>query len=258
MPAKPAYPFLLALVLAFQLLAGAFSTGVSDPVRAVCHGRLVGARAAFEREEQPQSTADASRGRLSHARRVARRAGARAGRFRWPRSSSCRQRGWPSWPAASANFEYLSGFASPPFHLVNYVAPGLFHRSPLWRPLVWDPFHAMPEEHLTYVGLVPLFLACMTVVRECRRDPNVRLLVVSLPGHSVIESRAIRAGLSLLDHASRFLVLQGPVALERGHGAGAGSPGGEGDSIALASGVVPGARSVGWPWFRSAGWRRPS
>ena len=28
----------------------------------------------------------------------------------------------------------------------------------------------MPEEHLTYVGLVPFFLACMTAVREWRRD----------------------------------------------------------------------------------------
>ncbi len=73
-------------------------------------------------------------------------------------------------------FEYLSGFAATPLHLVNYVAPGLFHRSPTWRPLVWDPLHAMPEESLTYVGLVPLFLALMTVMREVRRDPGVRLL----------------------------------------------------------------------------------
>ncbi|MFI5457459.1 MAG: hypothetical protein ACHRXM_18605 [Isosphaerales bacterium] len=80
--------------------------------------------------------------------------------------------------AGQRDFEYLSGFASPPFHLVNYVAPGLFHRSPLWRPLVWDPFHAMPEEHLAYVGLVPLFLACTTMVREWRRDASVRLLAI--------------------------------------------------------------------------------
>ena len=78
---------------------------------------------------------------------------------------------------AQHEFAYLSAFASPPFHLVNYVAPGLFHRSPLWRPLIWDLFHAMPEEHLPYVGLIPLFLACMTVVRELRRHSNVRLLV---------------------------------------------------------------------------------
>ncbi len=73
---------------------------------------------------------------------------------------------------------YLSDFASTPFHLVNYVAPGLFHRSPLWRPLIWDPFHAMPEEHLPYVGLVPLFLACMTIVRRWRSDASVRILAI--------------------------------------------------------------------------------
>jgi hypothetical protein len=75
-------------------------------------------------------------------------------------------------------FEYLSGFAATPFHLVNYVAPGLFHRSAMWRPLVWDPFHAMPEESLTYIGLAPLFLAVMTVMRDFRRDPAVRLLTI--------------------------------------------------------------------------------
>jgi hypothetical protein len=78
--------------------------------------------------------------------------------------------------SAKWDYGYRSDFASPPFHLVNYVAPGLFHRSPLWRPLIWDPFHAMPEEHLTYVGLVPLLLACMAAVREWRRDRGVRLL----------------------------------------------------------------------------------
>ena len=59
---------------------------------------------------------------------------------------------------------------------MNYVAPGLFHRSPLWRPLIWDPFHAMPEEHLAYVGLVPLLLAGVAAAREWRRDLSVRLL----------------------------------------------------------------------------------
>ena len=54
--------------------------------------------------------------------------------------------------AAQRDFEYLSGFAATPWHLVNYVAPGLFHRSPLWRPLVWDPFHTSPEEQLATWG----------------------------------------------------------------------------------------------------------
>jgi hypothetical protein len=77
---------------------------------------------------------------------------------------------------AQRDFNYLSGFAATPLHLVNYVAPGLFHRSPLWRPLVWDPFHTSPEELLSYVGLVPLFLAILAVRHECRRDRSVRIL----------------------------------------------------------------------------------
>ncbi|HEX3451054.1 MAG TPA: hypothetical protein VHS97_22560 [Isosphaeraceae bacterium] len=80
--------------------------------------------------------------------------------------------------ASQRDFEYMSGFASTPFHLVNYVAPGLFHRSPLWRPLVWTPFHTAPEEHLAYIGLVPLFLAVMAMVREWRNDRTVRLLAI--------------------------------------------------------------------------------
>lgn len=79
------------------------------------------------------------------------------------------------------DFEYLSGFAASPIHLVTYLAPGLLHRSPLWRPLAWDPFHTSPEEHLGYVGLVPLLLAMAAARRGARRDPAARaLLVVAL------------------------------------------------------------------------------
>jgi hypothetical protein len=78
--------------------------------------------------------------------------------------------------AAERDYEYLSGFAATPLHLVSYVAPGLFHGSTLWRPLVWTPFHTSPEEHLAYVGLVPLFLAAMAVGRLLRGDPAVRML----------------------------------------------------------------------------------
>ncbi len=90
---------------------------------------------------------------------------------------------WPTWrlaglAAGQRDFEYLSGFAATPFHLVNFVAPGLFHRSTLWRPLVWDPFHTSPEEQLAYIGLVPLFLAVMAMVREWRNDAVVRLLAI--------------------------------------------------------------------------------
>jgi hypothetical protein len=74
------------------------------------------------------------------------------------------------------DFNYLSLCATTPLHLVNYIAPGLFHRSPLWRPLVWTPFHTSPEEQLAYVGLVPLFLAAMVTIREARGDPAIRVL----------------------------------------------------------------------------------
>jgi hypothetical protein len=90
------------------------------------------------------------------------------------------------WPTArlaemaggQRDFEYLSGFAETPLHLVNLVAPGLFHRSRAWRPIAWDPFHTSPEECLAYIGLVPLFLAVLAMLREYRRDAAVRLLTL--------------------------------------------------------------------------------
>jgi hypothetical protein len=80
--------------------------------------------------------------------------------------------------AAHRDFGYLSGFAATPLHLVSLVDPGLFHRSSLWRPLVWDPFHTSPEEMLAYVGLAPLFLALLTIRHGHRNDRRVRLLAV--------------------------------------------------------------------------------
>ena len=130
--------------------------------------------------------------------------------------------------AGQRDFEYLSGFASTPFHLVNYVAPGLFHRSPLWRPLVWDPFHAMPEEHLAYVGLVPLFLACTTMVREWRRDASVRLLAILVVVTLVLSLGPYAPGFRSLDHAAWLLILSSSLPLELGHGPGAGIAGGQG------------------------------
>ncbi len=80
--------------------------------------------------------------------------------------------------AAQRDFDYLSGFAATPWHLVNYVAPLLFHGSELWRPLVWDPLHTTPEEQLGYVGLVPLFLAILVVWHDVRHDRAVRMLAI--------------------------------------------------------------------------------
>ena len=76
------------------------------------------------------------------------------------------------------DFEYLSGFAATPLHLINYVAPGLFHRSPLWRPVAFDTFHTSPEELLGYVGLVPLFLALGAIRRGWRGDAGIAALTV--------------------------------------------------------------------------------
>ena len=177
---------------------------------------------------RPARPSDSSGGRPSCGRSRRACSWLSAGRSRWRRFSSGRRRGWLNWPPPRRDFEYLSGFASPPFHLVNYVAPGLFHRSPLWRPLVWDPFHAMPEEHLAYVGLVPLFLACMTMVREWRRDPGVRLLDHPCRCDAGVEPWALCSGVSLLDHAARLFVLSCSRSLEPGDGAGPGLACGQG------------------------------
>lgn len=88
---------------------------------------------------------------------------------------------WPTYELAqlAANrrdFEYLSAFASPPTHLISLIAPKLFHQSPLWRPIIWDPFHAMPEEHLPYLGLAPLLLAAIAIRRQARSVAEVRCL----------------------------------------------------------------------------------
>ena len=80
--------------------------------------------------------------------------------------------------AGPRDYAYLSGFAATPLHLVSYVAPGLFHRSPLWRPLAWDPFHTSPEEYLASIGLVPLFLALGAIVSGLRRDATTRTLTL--------------------------------------------------------------------------------
>ena len=76
------------------------------------------------------------------------------------------------------DWDYLAGFALTPIHWVHYLAPGLFRRSPLWRPLAWDSFHTSPEESLGYVGLIPLFLALSAIRQGWRRDPRVTALLV--------------------------------------------------------------------------------
>ena len=136
----------------------------------------------------------------------------------------------PAGPARGhqRDFDYLPGSPTTPLHLVNYVAPGLFHRSPLWRPLVWDPFHTSPEEQLAYVGLVPLFLALLAVVRETpSRSGRSR---PGGPGRvdAAAEPWAVRARVSSADRAAGLLVLPAPARWGAGDVAGAGDPGGQG------------------------------
>ena len=175
--AKPVYAILLALVLALQLLPGHFQLafitqlGLALMVGWVVIERCVARLFSKERERESANVRWSLRGALAVLFALACAFPLAAVQL-VPTARLALLAG------PQGEFKYLSDFASPPFHLVNYVAPGLFHRSPLWRPLVWDPFHAMPEEHLTYVGLVPFFLACMTVIREWRRDSSVRLLAV--------------------------------------------------------------------------------
>jgi len=158
--------FLLTLVLVLQVLPGHFQIAFMTQVGVLAMASWV----LLERlRRAPRSEAIARWGLAAMALAVV---PPLAALQLWPTARL-------AWLASSQrDYEYLSGFATTPFHLVGLVAPNLFHGSPLWRPLVWDPFHTSPEECLVYVGLLPLFLAIMTVVREARRDSGVRCLAI--------------------------------------------------------------------------------
>lgn len=173
---RPGRLFLLSLVLVLQILPGhfqlAFLTQVGIALMALCY--LLDRSVPRERDNCEAATLSWA-GRLRHLVPLA----------------LCLAMVFPLaaiqlWPTArlarlttdQRDFDYLSLCAATPLHLVNFVAPGLFHHSPLWRPLVWTPFHTSPEEHLAYVGLVPLFLALLATHRASRRDSGVRVLTV--------------------------------------------------------------------------------
>jgi hypothetical protein len=168
--------FLLSLVLFLQLLPGhfqlAFLTQAGLGVMALWF--VIDPAAALVRDGDPVHSVP----RAARLRRVLPLAGGLAVVFPlaalqlWPTARLARL------AAAQRNFDFLSLFSATPLHLVNFVAPGLFHRSPLWRPLVWTPFHTSPEELLPYLGLVPLFLALLAMRHGLRRDPVVRLLTL--------------------------------------------------------------------------------
>jgi hypothetical protein len=123
---------------------------------------------------------------------------------------------WPTYELARLaesrrDSEYLSGFAASPLHLVSYVAPGLFHRSPLWRPVAWDPFHTSPEEHMAYIGLVPLLLAAGELWRSWRREPAVRALGWLAVGSLVLSLGPYLPGFESLIQLPGFSFFRAPA-----------------------------------------------
>jgi hypothetical protein len=168
----------LSIILVLQILPGhfqiAFMTQVTIGLMALCLlvERLSASRAMRPATSMPSVHLSTS----SFVRRALLLAGCVAATYPlagmqvWPTARLARL------AAARRDFEYLSGFAETPLHLVHHVAPGLFHRSPLWRRLIWDPFHTSPEEVMAYVGLVPFCLALVAAWRGMRRDSVVRTL----------------------------------------------------------------------------------
>ena len=161
---RPRDPFLLALVLAVQLLPGHFQLAFETQVGVVVLTGL--------------ALMDGVLRRNGASRRGMVVLMALVGAFLlsaaqvWPTLRLARL------ASSRRDFEYLSGFAASPVHLVSFFAPGLFGRSPLWRPLVWEPFHTAPEEYLGFVGIVPLFLAFGAIGGSWRQLPAVRALAV--------------------------------------------------------------------------------
>ena len=157
---------------------------------------------------------------------------------------------WPTFrlarlAGARRDFEYLSGFAATPLHLVTFLAPGLFQRSPLWRPLVWDPFHTSPEE---YLGLrrprppVPGARGDRDGVRG-RRRPCGRWRSSAVVD-AAAQPRARTSRASGPDPAARLLVLPGPGAVGLATSLALCLPGGDGFD-GFAAWPRPGRRSLG-------------
>ncbi len=118
--------------------------------------------------------------------------------------------------AVQRDEDYLAEFAATPFHLVNLVAPRLFHVSPLWRPVAWDPFHTSPEENLLYLGLAPLLLALGAIGRDVRRDPTVLLLTALAAGTLLLALGRYVPGFGLLARLPGFSFFRAPARWELG------------------------------------------
>lgn len=115
-------------------------------------------------------------------------------------------------------YEYLGTFATTPLHLVGYLAPGLFHRSPLWRAVVWDPLHAIPEESAGYVGLVALLLAALAVGRLWRAGMAVRALLLVALAMTALSLGPYVPGFGFLIRLPGFSFFRAPARWEVGSG----------------------------------------
>lgn len=135
-------------------------------------------------------------------------------------------------------FEYLSGFAASPVHLVSFVAPGLFHRSPLWRPVAWDLFHTSPEEYLGYVGIVPLLLA-LRAGAGWRQRVEVRALLAVGLASLFLGLGPYAPGFRALIALPGFSFFRAPARWNLA------------TSLALAA-----LAGLGWDEVRRSGWRR--
>ncbi|MFO0960520.1 MAG: hypothetical protein U0800_24310 [Isosphaeraceae bacterium] len=122
----------------------------------------------------------------------------------------------PTWRLArlaesDRTWEYLGLFAVMPLHLSCYVAPVLFHGSPLWRPVAWDPFFTSPEEVMGYVGLAPLLMALGAIRVGFRGEPAVRVLAILAFSSLVLSFGPYLPGFSWLVRLPGFSFFRAPA-----------------------------------------------
>lgn len=122
----------------------------------------------------------------------------------------------PTWKLAQEanqqrDWEYLSGFAAPPTHLIGLLMPALGRTVTFWRPLLWDQFHTSPEEFFFYVGLVPLWLALFSIVRTFRTERTTKSLTLTLLAALLLAAGPYLPGFSLLIRLPGFSFFRAPA-----------------------------------------------
>ena len=122
----------------------------------------------------------------------------------------------PTWDLAQQanqqrDWEYLSGFAAPPTHLMGLIVPALGRTVTFWRPLIWDQFHTSPEELFFYVGLVPLWLCLLAISRKFRCDPSTKALTLTLFAVLILAAGPYVPGFSLMIRLPGFSFFRAPA-----------------------------------------------